>query len=59
MVKDGQWVGYAYYVLNDQISKDARLLNSMTEIAPRQEYTELLKMGIFTGEFERMELKES
>ncbi len=54
VVKEQQLTGYYYFSLNDQISHAARLTKNMTEIPVREEYTELLKLGILSREFIRV-----
>lgn len=54
VVKESQLVGYAYFSLSDQISHGERLKKNMTAIPPREEYTELLKLGVLSREFGRV-----
>lgn len=53
IVEAGDLIGYYYYNLNDQISHAERLHKSMTPIKPKEAYTELLKLGILSGEFKK------
>lgn len=53
IVEGGGLVGYYYYHLNDEISHEERLEKSMVEIKPKEAYTELLKLGILSGEFKK------
>lgn len=53
IVEDGQLVGYYYYHLNDEISHEERLEKSMVHIHPNEIYTEMLKLGILSGEFKK------
>ena len=53
VVEAGDLVGYYYYNLNDQISHAERLHKSMAPIKPKEAYTELLKLGILSGEFKK------
>ena len=53
IVEGGQLAGYYYYHLNDEISHKERLEKSMLSITPKEAYTEMLKLGILSGEFKR------
>lgn len=51
VVKGYQLVGYYYFYLNDQVSHKERLEKSMTAIDSHESFTEMLKLGILSGEF--------
>ncbi len=51
VVENHQLVGYYYFSLNDQVSHKDRLSKTMTAIDPHESYTEMLKLGILSGEF--------
>ncbi|MBG00500.1 MAG: DNA polymerase III subunit epsilon [Owenweeksia sp.] len=51
VVEGGKLVGYFFYSLNDQISHKDKLQKSLVPVQAREEYTELLKLGILSGEF--------
>lgn len=53
IVENGDLTGYYYYNLNDQISHAERLHKSMVPIKPKEAYTELLKLGVLSGEFKK------
>ncbi len=54
IVRRGLFVGYFYFSLNDQVAKSARLEKSMTPITESEINTEMLKLGILSGEFVRL-----
>jgi DNA polymerase-3 subunit epsilon len=51
VVENHQLVGYYYFSLSDQVSQKERLAKNMTTFAPQAGYTEMLKLGILSGEF--------
>lgn len=51
VVQNGQLSGYFYYSLNDQLTQKERLQKNLVPIEPRDEFTELLKLGVLSGEF--------
>lgn len=51
VVRNHQLVGYYYFSLNEQVSHKERLNKSMTAVEPDEVYTEMLKLGILSGEF--------
>lgn len=51
VVKNHELVGYYYFSLNDQISHEQRLAKNMTSIEPKEAFTEMLKLGVLSGEF--------
>ena len=51
VVKGGSFVGYFYFSLDDQVSQKARLEKSMTPVTESEINTEMLKLGILSGEF--------
>ena len=54
VVEEGSFAGYFYYSLNDQIAKKSKLSLTMTRIKPSELNTEMLKLGILSGEFVRI-----
>lgn len=44
-------VGYYFYNLNEQIDQHEMMLKNMTEVEDKARYTELLKLGVMSGEF--------
>lgn len=51
IVKEAELAGYYYYKLEDQISHSERLEKNYSRIEPNEIYTEMLKLGILSGEF--------
>ena len=51
VVKDGDFAGYFYFSLNDQVATNSRLEKSMTPVTHSEINTEMLKLGILSGEF--------
>lgn len=58
-VEDSLLKGYYYYDLNDRISTPDRFKKNMTSIESQEAFTELLKLGILTGEFEKADFAAS
>ncbi len=54
VVRNHELVGYYYFSLNDQVSHKDRLNKSMTPIEPQEAFTEMLKLGVLSGEFRLM-----
>ncbi len=54
VVKDAMLCGYFYFSLNDQVAHHDRLMKSMTPIKVSELNTEMLKLGILSGEFTLM-----
>lgn len=57
VVEGAQLRGYRYFNLNDQVHDQERLKKNMTELPATPEHTELLKLGIFSGEFKPIDRK--
>jgi len=51
VVKDSRLAGYLYFSLDEQLKMNDALFKSMTPVPPKEVFTELLKLGILSGEF--------
>ncbi len=51
VIEEGQFKGYLYYKLNDKLKSWERVRHLMTSISAEPEYSDLLKLGILSGEF--------
>lgn len=51
IIENGKLVGYQFFRLNDEIGHFDRLQKSMVPIDVEEDYTNLLKMGVLSGEF--------
>lgn len=54
VVRNHQLAGYYYFSLNDQVNHASRLEKSMTPVPHGEQLTELLKLGVLSGEFREM-----
>lgn len=54
VVRKGSFAGYFYFSLDDQVAQSARLEKSMTPVTVSEINTEMLKLGILSGEFVRL-----
>jgi len=57
VVDEGKLKGYLYYKLNDKLKTWSRVEHLMTEVKPKEEYLDLLKLGILSGEFTALKLQ--
>ena len=51
VVRGGELAGYFYFSLDDQVAHASRLEKSMTPLKASEVNTEMLKLGILSGEF--------
>lgn len=56
VVKQGKLEGYYYFALNDQVQYKDRLAKNMTTVNEDESFTELLKLGILSGEFKPLKV---
>jgi DNA polymerase-3 subunit epsilon len=51
IIENGEAHGFYFYSLNEQIDQHEKMLKNMTEIENKSHFTELLKLGVLSGEF--------
>lgn len=59
VVENHHLIGYRYFHLNDQVQNLERLKKNMTEWKVSEAQDELLKLGIFSGEFKPIKVKKA